>query len=301
MTRTACAGCWRRALRQAGYEVTAVKDGAAALRAVEAEPFDLVFLDVRMPGVDGLAALARMREVRPDACVVVMTAHGTMETAIQAMQRGAYDYLTKPFDLDEAAAAGRAGAGRGPPHAGGGAAQDRAAGGPRVQRAHRPSPAHAGGLQDDRPHRRHRRHRPPAGRVGHRQGAGGPRHPPLQPAGRPPVRGGLLRGHPRHAAGVGDVRARARGLHRRQGAAARQVRAGPRRHALPRRDRRHAAGAAEPSCCARSRSGPSSAWAATSRSASTCACSPPPTATSRPSCARASSARTSTTASTSSR
>jgi two-component system, NtrC family, nitrogen regulation response regulator GlnG len=90
-----------KGLRQAGYEVTSVKDGAAAVRAVEAGPFDLVFLDVRMPGLDGLSALARMREVRSDACIVVMTAHGTMETAIQAMQRGAYDYLTKPFDLDE--------------------------------------------------------------------------------------------------------------------------------------------------------------------------------------------------------
>jgi two-component system, NtrC family, nitrogen regulation response regulator GlnG len=90
-----------KGLRQAGYEVTSVKDGAAAIRAVELAPYDLVFLDVRMPGVDGLAALARMRELRADACVVVMTAHGTMETAIQAMQRGAYDYLTKPFDLDE--------------------------------------------------------------------------------------------------------------------------------------------------------------------------------------------------------
>src|SRR3989475_2056301 len=90
-----------KGLRQAGYEVTGAKDGAAAIRAVEAEAFDLVFLDVRMPGMDGLAALGKMRERRPDACVGVMTAHGTMETAIQAMQRGAYDYLTKPFDLDE--------------------------------------------------------------------------------------------------------------------------------------------------------------------------------------------------------
>ena len=90
-----------KGLRQAGYEVTAVKDGESALRAFEAEPFDLVFLDVRMPGLDGLTALARLRELRPDAHVVVMTAHGTMETAIQAMQRGAYDYLAKPFDLDE--------------------------------------------------------------------------------------------------------------------------------------------------------------------------------------------------------
>src|SRR5256886_8308460 len=54
-----------------------------------------------MPGVDGLTALARLREIRADACVIVMTAHGTMDTAIQAMQRGAYDYLAKPFDLDE--------------------------------------------------------------------------------------------------------------------------------------------------------------------------------------------------------
>src|ERR1043166_8212951 len=90
-----------KGLRQAGYEVTGVKDGAAAIRAVDDEAFDLVFLDVRMPGLDGLSALGKMRERRPDLCVVVMTAHGTMETAIQAMQRGAYDYLTKPFDIDE--------------------------------------------------------------------------------------------------------------------------------------------------------------------------------------------------------
>ena len=90
-----------KGLRQAGYEVDAAKDGEGALRAFEAEPYDLVFLDVRMPGLDGLTALGKLREIRSDANVIVMTAHGTMETAIQAMQRGAYDYLGKPFDLDE--------------------------------------------------------------------------------------------------------------------------------------------------------------------------------------------------------
>ena len=90
-----------KGLRQAGYEVTAVRDGDTALRAFAEAPFDLVFLDVRMPGTDGLTVLAKLREVQPDAHVIVMTAHGTMETAIQAMQRGAYDYLAKPFDLDE--------------------------------------------------------------------------------------------------------------------------------------------------------------------------------------------------------
>jgi two-component system nitrogen regulation response regulator GlnG len=90
-----------KGLKQAGYEITAVRDGDSAVRAFEADPFDLVFLDVRMPGIDGLTALARLRQIRKDAQVVVMTAHGTMDTAIQAMQKGAYDYLAKPFDLDE--------------------------------------------------------------------------------------------------------------------------------------------------------------------------------------------------------
>lgn len=90
-----------KGLRQAGYRVTAVKDGESALREVQAEPFDLIFLDVRMPGMDGLSLLGQIRGLSPEAQVVIMTAHGTMETAIQAMQRGAYDYLAKPFDLDE--------------------------------------------------------------------------------------------------------------------------------------------------------------------------------------------------------
>src|SRR5262249_35797539 len=82
-------------------DVTAVKDGEEALRAFEAQPFDVVYMDIRMPGMDGLIVLERLRDLRPDVYVVVMTAHGSMDTAIKAMQRGAYDYLTKPFDLDE--------------------------------------------------------------------------------------------------------------------------------------------------------------------------------------------------------
>src|SRR5262249_23968016 len=90
-----------KGLRGVGYDVTSVKDGEESVRVFEAQPFDLVFLDVRMPGLDGLTALERIRDLRPDAYVVVMTAHGSMDTAIKAMQRGAYDYLNKPFDLDE--------------------------------------------------------------------------------------------------------------------------------------------------------------------------------------------------------
>jgi len=91
-----------KGFRGAGYQVTAVKDGTAALREAEAQPFDLILLDIRMPGVDGLTLLGHVRDKRPDAQVVIMTAHGTVETAIQAMQKGAYDYLAKPFDIDEA-------------------------------------------------------------------------------------------------------------------------------------------------------------------------------------------------------
>ena len=91
-----------KGFRGAGYQVTAVKDGIAAFAQIESGPFDLILLDVRMPGMDGLTLLKRTRELRPDAQIVIMTAHGTMETAIQAMQQGAYDYLAKPFDLDEA-------------------------------------------------------------------------------------------------------------------------------------------------------------------------------------------------------
>ena len=90
-----------RALRQEGYEVTAVADGDAALAALKAEPFCLAFLDIRMPGLDGLALLETVRELCPETYVVIITAHGTMKTAIEAMQRGAYDYLPKPFDLDQ--------------------------------------------------------------------------------------------------------------------------------------------------------------------------------------------------------
>jgi two-component system nitrogen regulation response regulator GlnG len=90
-----------RLLRQAGHSVTIVEDGAAALAATTAEPFDVAFMDIRMPGLDGLDALSRLRAESPDTAVIVMTAHGSVRAAVEAMQRGAYDYLTKPFDNDE--------------------------------------------------------------------------------------------------------------------------------------------------------------------------------------------------------
>ena len=88
-------------LRDEGYEVTAVTDGAAAIAALGSQEFDLVLSDIRMPGVDGLDVLRHAREVAPQALVLLMTAHATVETAVEAIRRGAQDYLLKPILFDD--------------------------------------------------------------------------------------------------------------------------------------------------------------------------------------------------------
>jgi two-component system response regulator PilR (NtrC family) len=88
-------------LRDEGYQVTTVADGDAALAALESHDFDVVLSDLRMPGADGLAVLRRAREVSPQTLVLLMTAHATVETAIEALQRGAQDYLLKPLIFED--------------------------------------------------------------------------------------------------------------------------------------------------------------------------------------------------------
>jgi two-component system response regulator PilR (NtrC family) len=88
-------------LRDEGYEVTAVGDGDAAIRALDTQEFDCVISDLRMPGADGLAVLSRARDVAPQTFVLLMTAHATVETAVEALQRGAQDYLLKPLIFDD--------------------------------------------------------------------------------------------------------------------------------------------------------------------------------------------------------
>ena len=84
-------------LQKQGHSVVAAKSGAEALVASRKAPFDLVITDLKMDGVDGLTLVGELRTDRPDAVVMVVTAHGTIETAVEAMQRGAYDFITKPF------------------------------------------------------------------------------------------------------------------------------------------------------------------------------------------------------------
>ena len=85
-----------------GYEVTGASDGNAALAKVEACTYDVILCDLRMPGVDGMDLLPRLRELLPQAPIVMMSAFGTEELALEAMNRGAADYLAKPFQPSEA-------------------------------------------------------------------------------------------------------------------------------------------------------------------------------------------------------
>ena len=94
----------RDALRQVfeyeGHEVRTAEDGPDALEAVSEFPADVVFLDVKMPGMDGLEVLGRLGEVLPGAQVVMISGHGTIDTAVEATRKGAYDFLEKPLDTD---------------------------------------------------------------------------------------------------------------------------------------------------------------------------------------------------------
>ena len=89
-----------KALRKKGYTVDLAADGNEALRQVREQSYDLAIVDIKMPGMSGLDFLDKARELRPDLLVVVMTAEASMKNAVEAMKRGAYDYITKPFDLE---------------------------------------------------------------------------------------------------------------------------------------------------------------------------------------------------------
>ncbi len=88
-------------LRQMGFDVTATANGEEALARIDGGGVHVALLDIRMPGVDGLAVLQAVRERAPATEVVMLTGHGTVENAISAMKNGAYDYLTKPCELDQ--------------------------------------------------------------------------------------------------------------------------------------------------------------------------------------------------------
>ncbi|MDD2366764.1 MAG: sigma-54 dependent transcriptional regulator [Desulfuromonadaceae bacterium] len=89
-----------KALKQKGFTVDIAHDGRQALELIKDNCYDLAILDIKMPGINGLDLLDKVREMNSDLLMVIMTAEASMKNAVEAMKRGAYDYITKPFDLD---------------------------------------------------------------------------------------------------------------------------------------------------------------------------------------------------------
>jgi DNA-binding NtrC family response regulator len=95
--REAC----REAARSLGFNALVAESAEHAYRLLESQAIDVVLLDLKLPGAGGLEALNRIKQYRPDAEVIVVTGYATVQSAVQAMKKGAYDYVTKPFSMDE--------------------------------------------------------------------------------------------------------------------------------------------------------------------------------------------------------
>jgi DNA-binding NtrC family response regulator len=83
------------------YRVECAENAKVALSMLESETFDIILADIKMPGMDGLEMLRRIKAIRKESIVIVMTAFATVDTAVQALKDGAFDYVTKPFDPDD--------------------------------------------------------------------------------------------------------------------------------------------------------------------------------------------------------
>lgn len=88
-------------LAKDGYALDTAPDGPSALEKLKRERWSILLVDLKMPGMDGLHVLEAAKQIQPDAAIVIMTAYATVETAVEAMKLGAYDYLVKPFDPEE--------------------------------------------------------------------------------------------------------------------------------------------------------------------------------------------------------
>ena len=88
-------------LQEDGYRVDTAPDGPTALAKLAQQPYDILLVDLKMPGMDGMQVLAQAKSLQPDAPLIIMTAYATVDTAVQAMKQGAYDYLVKPFEAEE--------------------------------------------------------------------------------------------------------------------------------------------------------------------------------------------------------
>ena len=222
----------QRALESPTLKISTAGTAREGIQCIRRSTPDAVILDVRLPDMSGLEAYAMIRQIDARLPVIVITAHGTTETAIEAMKLGAFEYLLKPLDLDQL-----------------GNVVDRAIHLSRISRMpamydEKQEPQAEGDqLVGSSPpmqelYKSIGRIAPQdvtvliLGESGTGQGVGGPGDLSAQPPQPGPVPGDQLRSHPRTAAGKRTVRPRARRVHRRRSAAHRQIRAGPRRHGL---------------------------------------------------------------------
>jgi DNA-binding NtrC family response regulator len=93
---------WSRILERGGYVCSSTTESERAVKLLESERPDVILTDLRMPGIDGMAVLARALEIDPDAVVIMITGHGSVEAAVEAMRSGAFDFLLKPLPSNEA-------------------------------------------------------------------------------------------------------------------------------------------------------------------------------------------------------
>lgn len=90
-----------RLLESRGYSVNAVNGGESAIKALDKEKYDVMVLDLKMPGMDGITTLKELKKLNLLTQTLILTGHGAIETALEALKLGAYDYLTKPCEIDE--------------------------------------------------------------------------------------------------------------------------------------------------------------------------------------------------------
>jgi len=88
-------------LREDGYDVIAVASGAEAVEKVKSEPWSVLMVDLKMPGMDGMEVVRQVKKISPELPIIMVTAYATVDTAVQAMKEGAYDYIAKPFDPEQ--------------------------------------------------------------------------------------------------------------------------------------------------------------------------------------------------------
>ncbi len=226
----------RRTLEYQGYQFIGAATGQEGLALIDRDPPDLVFLDIKMPGMDGLEVLERIKARHPEVPVVMVSGHGTAQNAFEARDKGASGFIEKPFSepvllerIEKELEGNRTRHGI-----------SRAAAGSRLEVSDgRQQRGAAESGRSDPKSGACARDRAAAGRERRGQRARRAHHSPLQPAQPRAVRAGELRRDSRRPHRVGAVRPREGLVYGRDRAAGGQVRAGRPRDDLPRRSRRH--------------------------------------------------------------